>query len=391
MKKFMPFESVLPDIRSEGNLLPADMLMHILHRDRGIPGLTEDDYHLIGGVRLTEAINQSWQKMQTVWTNFAAKMSSFPDEKSTTGPTRELLLLPLFSELGYGRLNAAKPEERLVQREDGSTVSYPISHLWGSSPIHLLGWGVSLDTKTPSITGADKSSPHSMVQDFLNRSDNHLWGFVSNGQQLRILRDNASLSQQAYVQFDLEAIFTSGSFDEFALLWLVCHQSRVESPAGHPETCLLEQWSQQAQKTAVQALESLRSSVRNAIIFLGSGFLQSGNTELHQKLQSGQLDVREYFHQLLRLAYRMIFLFVAEERNLLHPTDAPIAARECYARYYSMGHLRRLAMQIPGGRYCDLFEGMKLVMRSLNKKEGYRSSDWLLWAASSGPTTPCPI
>ena len=78
MKKFMPFESVLPDIRSEGNLLPADMLMHILHRDRGIPGLTEDDYHLIGGVRLTEAINQSWQKMQTVWTNFAAKMSSFP-------------------------------------------------------------------------------------------------------------------------------------------------------------------------------------------------------------------------------------------------------------------------------------------------------------------------
>lgn len=370
MKKFMPFESVLPDIRSEGNLLPADMLMHILHRDRGIPGLTEDDYHLIGGVRLTEAINQSWQKMQTVWTNFAAKMSSFPDEKSATGPTRELLLLPLFSELGYGRLNAAKPEEKLVQREDGSTVSYPISHLWGSSPIHLLGWGVSLDTKTPGITGADKSSPHSMVQDFLNRSDNHLWGFVSNGQQLRILRDNASLSQQAYVQFDLEAIFTSGSFDEFALLWLVCHQSRVESPAGHPETCLLEQWSQQAQKTAVQALESLRSSVRNAIIFFGSGFLQSGNTELHQKLQSGQLDVREYFHQLLRLAYRMIFLFVAEERNLLHPTDAPIAARECYARYYSMGHLRRLAMQIPGGRYCDLFEGMKLVMRSLNKKEG---------------------
>lgn len=370
MKKFMPFESVLPDIRSEGNLLPADMLIHILHRDRGIPGLTEDAYHLIGGVRLTEAINQSWQKMQTVWTNFAAKMSSFPDEKSATGPTRELLLLPLFSELGYGRLNAAKPEERLVQREDGSTVSYPISHLWGSSPIHLLGWGVSLDTKTPGVTGAAKSSPHSMVQDFLNRSDNHLWGFVSNGQQLRILRDNASLSQQAYVQFDLEAIFTSGSFDEFALLWLVCHQSRVESPAGHPETCWLEQWSQQAQKTAVQALESLRSSVRNAIIFLGSGFLQSGNTELHQKLQSGQLDVREYFHQLLRLAYRMIFLFVAEERNLLHPTDAPIAARECYARYYSMGHLRRLAMQIPGGRYCDLFEGIKLVMRSLNKKEG---------------------
>lgn len=370
MEECTSFESVLPDVRSEGNLLPADMLVHILNRDSKLPGMSEDDYHLIGGVQLKEAINQSWQKMQTVWKSFAAIKDTFTSENATTGPTRRRLLLPLFSELGYGRLNAAKPVEQLVRREDGSSVFYPISHFWGSSPIHLLGWDVSLDTKTPGATGAAKASPHSMVQDFLNRSDDHLWGFVSNGRQLRILRDNASLSQQAYVQFDLEAIFTGGAFDEFALLWLVCHQSRVEAPDGHPESCLLEQWSNLAQKASIQALDRLRGAVGEAITILGNGFLQSGNAELLQKLQSCQLNVREYFHQLLRLAYRMIFLFVAEERNLLHPVDAPETARGYYARYYSMEHLRRLSRLIPGGRYCDLFEGLKLVMRSLNKKEG---------------------
>ena len=45
--------------------------------------------------------------------------------------------------------------------------------------------------------------PHSLLQVFLNRSEAHLWGFVSNGYKLRILRDNATLTRQAYVEFDL--------------------------------------------------------------------------------------------------------------------------------------------------------------------------------------------
>src|SRR5437764_3750776 len=51
-----------------------------------------------------------------------------------------------------------------------------------------------------------RSSPHSLLQEFLNRSDQHLWGIVSNGLRLRLLRDNISLTRQAYVEFDLEAM-----------------------------------------------------------------------------------------------------------------------------------------------------------------------------------------
>ena len=71
-------------------------------------------------------------------------------------------------------------------------------------------------------------SPHSLLQEYLNRSDEALWGFTSNGLRLRALRDNASLTRAAYVEFDLEAMMAGELYSDFSLLWLVCHQSRVE-------------------------------------------------------------------------------------------------------------------------------------------------------------------
>lgn len=44
-------------IRAEGSILPADMLQHINERDAQLKGLTPDDYHLAGGLKLNEAIN----------------------------------------------------------------------------------------------------------------------------------------------------------------------------------------------------------------------------------------------------------------------------------------------------------------------------------------------
>jgi len=96
----------------------------------------------------------------------------------------------LFSELGYGRLLTAKAIE-----VEGK--SYPISHGWRHAPIHLVGCCVELDIRTAGVAGASRSSPHGLVQELLNRSDEYLWGFVFNGLRLRILRDNSNLTRQA--------------------------------------------------------------------------------------------------------------------------------------------------------------------------------------------------
>lgn len=403
----------LSNVRSEGGLLPVDVLQRIVSRDRELPGmypkLTQGDpsdslereknpWNLSGGERLTDAINRSWQKMLAVWRRFAELRDTLPEGDPGTRLTREELLLPLFAELGYGRLVAARPEDRLV-RSAGTTSgsqekSYPISHFWLHSPIHLVGCGVDMDRRTRGIAGAAQSSPHSLVQEFLNRSDAHLWGFVSNGLVLRILRDNASLSRQAFVEFDLQGLFNGESFADFALLWTLCHQSRVE--AEKPENCWLEQWMREGRDAAVLALDSLRGAVRRAIVALGQGFMDSRNPALRQRLYDGSLTRREYFRQLLRLVYRIIFLFVLEDRRMLHGPEATPVSRDRYKRSYSLSRLRKLATSIPGDRHCDLYEGVKLVMDRLERmgcpELGLAPLGSFLWSDKAMPDiAPCSL
>lgn len=41
-----------------------------------------------------------------------------------------------------------------------------------------------------------------MLQDYLNREDHSLWGIVSTGHLLRVLRDASALTKQSYLEFD---------------------------------------------------------------------------------------------------------------------------------------------------------------------------------------------
>jgi hypothetical protein len=357
-------KNIFTTVRSEGAILPADLLQRIVDGDKDLDGLSPTSYHLLEGEKLNEAINRSWNRLRGAWVSFKAALEKLPSNDPGTSVTRDRLLLPLFQELGYGRLTAAKALE-IESR------SYPISHGWLHTPIHLVGWRVDLDRRTAGVAGAARSSPHSLVQELLNRSEEYLWAIASNGRQLRILRDNVSLTRQAYVEFDLEAMMAGEVYADFVLLWLLCHQSRVE--AEKPEQSWLEKWSKTAQEQGTRALDQLRRGVEVVIATLGQGLLSHpANRELRQKLQSGQLSTQDYYRQLLRLVYRLLFLFVAEDRGFLLDPKADGAARERYTLYYSTARLRTLAENRRGTRHADLFFGLRLVMEKLGSSEGYR-------------------
>ena len=339
-----------------------DLLQRIAQGDANLHGLTPESYNLLKTEKLNEAINRSWNRLLSAWVAFKAAREKLPERGTGTTLTRERWLLTLFYELGYGRLLTAKPIEVLDR-------SYSISHSWQNTPIHLVSFKVELDHYTRTAAGSFRSSPHSLVQELLNRSDTHLWGFVSNGLRLRILRDNVSLTRQAYVEFDLEAMMDGEVYADFVLLWLLCHQSRVE--AEKPEECWLEKWSRAAHEQGTRALDQLRNGVEQAIIALGSGFLaHSANNSLREKLRSGELNAQDYYRQILRLVYRLLVLFVAEDRDILFHPDADLVARERYTLYYSTARLRRLAEQRVGTRHADLFHGLRLVMEKLGDEKG---------------------
>jgi len=353
-------QSLFPTIRTEGAILPADLLERIAGGDRTLPGLTPADYHLDAGEKLNEAVSRSWNRLLGLWKAFRTEAAALPADDSGTTLTRERWLLPLFRELGYGRIPAARATEI-----DGKT--YPISHRWNAVPIHLLGCRVDIDRRSAGIAGASRTSPHGLLQEFLNRSHTHLWAFLANGLRLRILRDSARLTRQAYVEFDLESMLDGEVFPDFTLLWLLCHQSRVEGEK--PEECLLERWSKAAAEEGARALDALRTGVEHAIAALGRGFLaHPANAALRDDLRSGRLDTQDYFRQLLRLVYRLIFLSVAEDRDLLLAPGADPAARERYLRHYSTRRFRDLAGRTRGGRHADLYEGFKVVADRLAEK-----------------------
>lgn len=374
-----PGGSPFPSVRSEGGLLPADLLGRIAGGQAD--GISPESYHLVPGERLKEEITRSWNRLQPAWRNFREAVLRLPESQSTTTATRERWLLILFEELGFGRLQAARGLEA------GGT-SFPISHVRDSVPIHLVGAGVPLDLRTPGQAGAARTSPHGLVQEFLNRSDAHLWGIVGNGHQLRLMKDSSALTRQPYLEFDLEELMEGSLFSDFSLLWLVLHQSRFEGEP--PSTCWLERWSKQAQQEGVRALDQLRKGVEAAITSLGSDLLaHAANGALRERLRSGEVSPQEYYRQLLRLIYRLIFLLVAEDRDVLLRPDAELAIRSIYLDHYSLGRLRRLAQARRGATpHPDLWRSLKLVMEALGRDDGCQPlglpglGSWL-WSASA--------
>ncbi len=355
--------SFFATVRAEGGLFPSDLLVRIASGDGNLGGFDPAAYHLVApGERVTEAISRAWTRLLPAWNSFRQAREKLSPGDLGTGLTRDRWLLLFFQELGYGRLAACK-----ALTVTGK--SYPISHFWQKVPIHLIGFGVDLDQRQPGVAGAARISPHGLVQELLNRSEDHLWGIVSNGLRLRLLRDNASLTRQACVEFDLETMMAEEVYADFALLWLLCHESRLGGDS--PQECWLERWVQAAYEQGIRALETLRSGVEDAICVLGTGFLgHPANTLLRDRLRSGALFKEDYYRQLLRLVYRLIFLFVAEERGLLADPQRGVLERDRYVRYYSATRLRRLAESQRGTAHPDLYRSLRIVMEKLSGDEG---------------------
>jgi hypothetical protein len=341
-------------VHTEGGLLPPDLLERVRNLDADLPGLRPEDYGLAPGERLNDAIVQSWNRLTGVWQAFADRLEAAPPTETTyQTQTIQRWLTPLFAELGFGPLRVTDP----VVIDDKA---YPVSHRTAGVAVHLVGARVDLDRRPrPGVRPA-----HSMVQEYLNRTERDLWGVTSNGLRLRLLRDSSSLTRQAYVEFDLEAIFRGQQYADFALCWLVCHATRF---AGDPPTsCYLERWTNQARTDGTRALDQLRSGVEAAIEALGTGFLSDpSNGELRARLRSGELTVTDYHRQLLRLVYRLIFLLVAEARGLLHPPDADPAAIERYRRWYSLGRIVELSRSVRGTTHGDLWAQLGIVFDAL--------------------------
>ncbi|MGH3979980.1 MAG: N-6 DNA methylase, partial [Pseudonocardiaceae bacterium] len=357
--------SPFPALRVAGGLLPADLFGRVLD-GKDLPGWGSAEYGLAPHESVRQAATRAFDYLGGAWQAFTRERDKAQAEgRPLTGLTRERWLLTVFRALDYGILSTT-PAGGLVAEDK----AFRVSHLWEHVPIHLLGWGVDLDRRSKGVAGAAEAAPQSMVQELLNRTDEHLWAVVSNGCTLRLLRDSRSLAGSAYVEFDLELIFTEQLFSDFVLLFRLVHASRLAVPSGEPAaSCWLEQWRDNAVKQGERALERLRRGVEQAITTLGTGFLRA-NPALRDRLAAGTLTRDDYKRAVLRLVYRLLFWFVAEDREVLLDPDAPATARTRYLRFFSAQRLRDRARRGGLDHHEDLWEAVRLVFTALGTEHG---------------------
>src|SRR5262249_44961959 len=297
-------------IITEGGLLPADTLDAIANEE--LTGQRPEDFGLERGRNLSDRIAAAWQAARGHWMLFKTYVEDLREGDPATSVTRQRWVLPLLDVLGYQpAFNAG------AYTVEGR--SYAISHRAGqhddAPPVHIEGIRTSLDARPPS--GRPRLSPHALLQEYLNSTE-HLWGIVTNGERLRLLRDSSRFTRPTYVEFDLRAMFEGEKFSEFALLYRLIHRSRLPHDSTDASSCLLEKYHQQAVETGGRVREKLRDGVEVALKTLGNGLLEHpANAALRAKLEAGKLTPLAYYRQLLKLVYRLLFLMVAEERGLI--------------------------------------------------------------------------
>ena len=333
--------SEFSSLKIVGGLLSSDLLGRVFSGDPQVAGTSPESYGLERGESVRRQASRSWPYLLETW----------QDEKKRDSRFVRILL----RELGFPQ---QMPEHIAVR---------------------AVGWDVSLDHRTPN---REARAPQSVMQEQLNRDDTRLWGLLCNGTTLRLLRDSATLISQSYVEFDLRAVFDGELFSDFVLLYVACHESRFAVHGdGGPESCYLEQWRTASTDQGERVLDQLRRGVESAISILGTGFIaHPSNPQLRLRLEQNELRLEDLNRALLRLVYRMLFWFVAEDRDALLMPQADYfsgeeqaelrQARDRYSEYFSANRLRHLARRQRGTRHTDLYDAVALVFDGLGNEKG---------------------
>lgn len=365
----------LPTLRLEGGLFLPDVLEKAASGTARLQ--TDVDYGIPKGLKQKDEYSRAFQIASAQWKHFEKQMerTDLDATHATATFTTELLR----DALGYPTLGACT----------GITVGdrhYPVTHIASNGqgaqlPIIIAPHTLGLDDADShyglrhadgSASGVRKKSPFQLMQELLNASPDHQWGLVTNGKTIRLLRDAATLTRPSYLDIDVADLLSGQRYAEFAYAWRLLHASRAglqsiaNTESGQKPPVAWETWRETGQEEGTRVRNGLRLGVTQALLTFGNGFIQHpSNDALRQALQDGALSKEAYFQQLLRLIYRLIFVFSVEERGLLK--DANGQSNTAYAQGYALARLRDLSLRRRArNRFDDLWQSMRIVFKGLD-------------------------
>lgn len=351
-----------------GHLLSDDIL-HEIETDSSMPGNREQDFNL--DVPLSAKIDNAWSSLRNDWKLFSER-NPLRDPYGTKAVRR--LMERFFSSLDY-QLDYQPTQIEAGERK--FDIPYICPEL-GQMPIIIVGdktGDVELDTLDKCtldlrVKGERRQkSPHATMLDYLNNTE-HIYGIVTNGQVLRMIRNTGQLVKLTYIEFDLRRMVEEDHYAEFCLLFRLMHTSRF-SHSGD-DACIMEQWFNRSIESGNRIRAGLSDAVQRAMEILGRAVVcgkGDGNEAFRQAVINGEANAQTLNKELIHFIYRLLFLFIIEDRNLVYNIDTPdkdadyeqkIRCQDIYKKYYAVSRLRRLSelSYLRESRYSDLWEGL---------------------------------
>lgn len=358
----------LDAITIEGGLIAPEQVAAIAATERNAK--TGASYDVPRGLSLGDEISRYFRIGQAIWRDYAR--IDVPTVTQTAAFVRDLLT----GAFGFGDLTGPQDHQQGTRR-------YRIAWEAGEGRVPIvvaapaydergrpIGFTRALPEFGDGAEGRAKRSAIVLLQDWLNHADGALWGLVFAGDRVRLMRDNASLTRAAWIEADLAAMFREEMFADFTAWWLLTHATRFGvNKTDAPGSAPLELAREAGLKQGTAARERLREGVETALAELGQGLVEA-NPAITARIASDPAMTTALFEELLRTVYRLIFLAVAEDRNLLHPRTTAQRARDLYADSYSFAFWReRSARRAAYDAHHDAWEGMKVTLAALEAGE----------------------
>ena len=357
-----------------GHLLSDDIL-HNIERDNTYEGNREQDFAM--DIPVSAAIDYVWSSLRNDWSFYKERAGNERLVNKDPYGTRRArdLMERLLQSLGY---TLDRQATNIEVAGTGYDITYTCQQLC-KMPFIVIGENISADGSIDTLDkcsldyrakgGMRKKSAHATMLEYLNATEN-VYGIISNGQILRLIRNSGQLVKLTYIEFDLRRMLEEDKYTEFCLMFRLLHASRFQAKGDEP--CVMERWFNMSIESGNRIRNGLSLAVQKTMETIGNAVLTSegkGNEALRNAFTEGMMDAVKLNKELIHFIYRLLFLFIIEERGLVYQIpdspDAPDYKQLCewqdiYKKFYAASRLRHLSelAYLKQRQYFDLWQGL---------------------------------
>ena len=344
-----------------GHILSEDIIKAI-ESDNNLPGNRERDFGM-EGTTVKKEIDYVWSGVRRDW-DYCMKDRNFTNDPYGTKSVRKFMRSFLTS-LGYNT------EDQRANIQVGAK-SFNITALCPDCeelPFIIEGDKIN---ESAGISTTDKcsldyrakgdrqqKSPHARMLEYLNATEN-IYGIVTNGKVIRVIRNSGQLVKLTYIEFDLEKIIEEDHYAEFVILFRLLHSSRFVKRGD--DSIIFEQYFNQSIESGNRIRAGLSEAVENSMRAIGTAAFNR-NEFLKEAYTSGELKSKVLHKELIHLIYKLLFLFIIEDRGLIYDENLPEEESnkiDVYKKFYSAGRFRNLSeyKEAKKTEYHDLWESL---------------------------------